>query len=126
MPKVLVADAIAQDGVEALGPHAEVDVRLGLPHEELVRVIGDYDALIVRSETKVTAEVVEAGRNLKGIARAGVGVDNIALQAATRRGIVVVNAPLGNTISAAEHSIGLILALARHIPEANASLKRGE
>src|SRR3990170_2587912 len=109
MPKVLVADPIAQDGVEALKPHAEVDVRVGLSHEELVRIIGAYDALIVRSETKVTAEVVEAGKNLKVIARAGVGVDNIDLQTATRHGIVVVNAPLGNTISAAEHTVGLML-----------------
>ena len=125
MPKVLVADPIAQDGVEALKPHAEVDVRVGLSHEELVRIIGAYDALIVRSETKVTAEVVEAGKNLKVIARAGVGVDNIDLQTATRHGIVVVNAPLGNTISAAEHTVGLMLALARHIPAANSSLRGG-
>ena len=124
--RILVTDPIAQEGVDALSPHAEVDVRLGLPPEELVSVIGEYDGLVVRSETKVTAAVIEAGRKLKVIGRAGVGVDNIDLQAATRRGIVVVNAPLGNTISAAEHSIGLILALARHIPEANASLKRGE
>ena len=125
MPKVLIADPIAQDGVEALKPHAQVDVRTGLPRDELVRIIGEYDALIVRSETKVTADVVEAGKNLKVIARAGVGVDNIDLASATRRGIVVVNAPLGNTISAAEHTIGLMLALARHIPDACASLRGG-
>jgi D-3-phosphoglycerate dehydrogenase len=125
MPKVLVSDPIAQDGIDVLAPHAQVDVRLGLPAEELVAAIGEYDALIVRSETKVTAEVIEAGKKLQVIGRAGVGVDNIDLQAATRRGIIVVNAPLGNTISAAEHTIGLMLALARHIPAASASLREG-
>jgi len=125
MAKVLVTDPIAQDGIDALAPHAEVDVRLGLPHDELVAAIGEYDALVVRSETKVTAEVIEAGKKLQVIGRAGVGVDNIDLQAATRRGIIVVNAPLGNTISAAEHTIGLMLALARHIPTASASLREG-
>jgi len=125
MAKVLVTDPIAQDGIDALVPHAEVDVRLGLPHDELVAAIGEYDALVVRSETKVTAEVIEAGRKLQVIGRAGVGVDNIDLQAATHRGIIVVNAPLGNTISAAEHTIGLMLALARHIPAAAASLRQG-
>jgi D-3-phosphoglycerate dehydrogenase len=125
MPKVLVTDPIAQDGIDALAPHAEVDVRLGLPRDELIAAIGEYDALVVRSETKVTAEVIEAGSKLQVIGRAGVGVDNIDLQAATRRGILVVNAPMGNTISAAEHAIGLMLALARHIPVASASLKEG-
>ena len=125
MPKVLVADPIAQDGIDLLAPHAQVDVRLGLPAEELIAAIGEYDALIVRSETQVTAEVIEAGKKLQVIGRAGVGVDNIDLQAATRRGILVVNAPLGNTISAAEHAIGLMLALARHIPAASASLREG-
>jgi len=125
MPRVLVSDPIAQDGIDVLAPHAQVDVRLGLPREELVAAIGEYDALIVRSETKVTAEVIEAGTKLQVIGRAGVGVDNIDLQAATRRGIIVVNAPLGNTISAAEHTIGLMLALARHIPAASSSLREG-
>ena len=125
MPKVLVTDPIAQDGIDVLAPHAQVDVRLGLPPEELIAAIGEYDALIVRSETQVTAEVIEAGKKLQVIGRAGVGVDNIDLQAATRRGIIVVNAPLGNTISAAEHTIGLMLALARHIPAASASLREG-
>jgi D-3-phosphoglycerate dehydrogenase len=103
-----------------------VDVRLGLPPEELIAAIGEYEALVVRSETKVTAEVFEAAKKLQVVGRAGVGVDNIDLQAATNAGVIVVNAPLGNTISAAEHAIGLMLALARHIPEANASLKGGE
>lgn len=125
MPKVLVTDPIAQDGVDALTPHAEVDVRLGLPPDELLAAIGEYDALVVRSETKVTAEVIEAGKKLQVVGRAGVGVDNIDLEAATRRGVIVVNAPLGNTISAAEHAIGLMLALARHIPAGSASLREG-
>jgi len=125
MPKVLVTDPIAQDGIDVLAPHAQVDVRLGLPQRELIAAIGEYDVLIVRSETQVTAEVIEAGKKLQVIGRAGVGVDNIDLQAATRRGIIVVNAPLGNTVSAAEHTIGLMLALARHIPAASASLKEG-
>jgi D-3-phosphoglycerate dehydrogenase len=125
MKKILVADPIAQDGIDILEREAEVDVRTGLPPEELLKIIPDYDALVVRSETKVTAAIIAAGKRLHAIGRAGVGVDNIDLTAATERGVVVVNAPLGNTISAAEHAIGLMLALARHIPEANASLKSG-
>ena len=124
--KVLIADPIAQEGIEALRAHAEVDVRLGLGHDELIAAIGDYDAIVVRSETKVSAEVIEAGQRLQVIGRAGVGVDNIDLEAATRKGIVVVNAPTGNTISAAEHAIALMLAMARHIPQANARLRAGE
>lgn len=126
MMKILVADPIAQDGIDILKREAEVDVRTGLPVEELLRIIGDYAALVVRSETKVTAEVFAAGKQLQAVGRAGVGVDNIDLNAATERGVIVVNAPLGNTISAAEHAVGLMLALARHIPDGNASLKAGE
>ncbi len=124
--KVLVTDPIAQDGINALAAHAEVDVKLGIPAEELISIIGEYDALVVRSETKVTAAVIEAARNLVVIGRAGAGVDNIDLEAATQRGIIVVNAPLGNSTSAAEHSIALMLALSRHIPQANASLRSGK
>ena len=126
MKKILVADPIAQDGIDILMREAEVDVRTGLAPAELLKIIPDYQALVVRSETKVTAEVFAAGKQLQAVGRAGVGVDNIDLAAATERGVIVVNAPLGNTISAAEHAIGLMLALARHIPEANASLKAGE
>lgn len=124
--KVLVADPIAQDGIELLRRYFEVDIQVGLSPAELRSLIGDYDAIIVRSETRVTAEVIEAGARLQVIGRAGVGVDNIDLAAATRRGVVVVNAPLGNIVSAAEHTIGLMLALARHIPQADASLKAGK
>jgi D-3-phosphoglycerate dehydrogenase len=126
MKKILVADPIAQDGVDILKREAEVDVRTGLSPEELIAAIPAYHALVVRSETRVTAAVFAAGKLLQAVGRAGVGVDNIDLEAATGRGVVVVNAPLGNTISAAEHTIGLMLALARHIPDADASLRGGE
>jgi len=124
--KVLVTDPIAQDGINALAAQAEVDVRLGISPEELKGIIGEYDALVVRSETKVTASIIEAATKLEVIGRAGAGVDNIDIEAATQRGIVVVNAPLGNSVSAAEHAIALMLALSRHIPQANASLKSGK
>ena len=124
--RILVADPIAEDGVALLRQEAEVDVITGLSREDLIAKIGDYHALVVRSETKVTPDVFAAAKQLQAVGRAGVGVDNIDLNAATERGVVVVNAPLGNTISAAEHAVGLMLALARHIPEANASLKAGE
>jgi len=123
--KVLIADPIAEEGIEALRAHVEVDVRLGLGRDELIAAIGDYEAIVVRSETKVSAEVIEAGRKLQVIGRAGVGVDNIDVDAATRRGIVVVNAPAGNIVSAAEHTIALMLAMARYIPQANAQLRSG-
>jgi D-3-phosphoglycerate dehydrogenase len=124
--RILVADPIADDGVEILRRGAEVDVRTGMSPSELLGAIDGYAALVVRSETKVTADVIAAAKGLQAIGRAGVGVDNIDLNAATERGVIVVNAPLGNTISAAEHTIGLMLALARHIPDADASLRHGE
>jgi len=120
--KVLVSDPLAQDGLDILRRSFEVDVKTGLKEDELVNIIGDYDALVVRSGTKVTARIIEAGKKLQVIGRAGVGVDNVDVEAATRCGIVVVNAPDGNTIAAAEHTIALMLALARHIPQAHASL----
>ncbi len=123
--KVLIADPVDKAGIEALQAHVEVDVKTGLRPEELKSIIGDYDALVVRSETQATAEIIEAGRKLQVIARAGVGLDNIDVGAATQRGIIVVNAPTSNTISAAEHAFALMLALARHIPQASARLKSG-
>jgi D-3-phosphoglycerate dehydrogenase len=123
--KVLIAEPVSEEGIDIIRRHAEVDVKPELKPEELISIIGDYEALIVRSQTKVTAEVIAAGKKLQVIGRAGVGVDNVDVTEATRRGIVVVNAPTGNTISAAEHTIALILALARHIPQANAMLKSG-
>ena len=126
MPKVLVSDPIAPEGIEILKRVADVDVKTGLPKEELAAIIGDYDALAVRSETKVTADIIAAAKNLKIIGRAGVGVDNIDVEAATKRGILVVNSPEGNTVAAAELTVAMLLALARNIPQADASLRGGE
>ena len=126
MPRILVSDPIDSLGVEMLKSVGDVDVKLGMDPGELLSVIGDYDALVVRSETKATAEVIEAGERLQVIGRAGVGVDNIDLDAATRKGVAVVNAPTGNTIAAAEHTIALMMSLARNIPQANQSLRGGE
>lgn len=123
--RVLVADPIAREGIERLRAEAEVDVITGLALADLLSRLPDYDALVVRSETKVTAEVIDAGKRLKVIGRAGVGVDNIDVPAATARGILVVNSPGGNTIAAAEHAMALLLALSRNIPQANARLRAG-
>ncbi len=122
---ILVVDPIAQDGIDALKRYTNVDVRLGLSRDELLDLVGNYDGLVVRSETKVTADVIAAGGRLQVIGRAGVGVDNIDVEAATTRGIVVVNAPSGNTIAVAEHTLGLILAAARNITQAAAALREG-
>jgi len=123
--KVLVTDPLSEEGIELLRRHAQVDVKTELTPKQLISIIGNYEALIVRSQTKVTDEVIKAGKKLQVIGRAGVGVDNINVDEATRCGIIVVNAPTGNTISAAEHTIALMLALARHIPQANVILKSG-
>ena len=125
--KVLVTDLISEEGIKKLREFAEVDVELGLSKEELKERIAGYDALTVRSGTKVTKEIVEAGSEgkLKVIGRAGVGVDNIDVETATEKGIMVVNAPAANTISAAEHTIAMLLGLSRKIPAANVSLKSG-
>lgn len=125
MHRILVSDRVAEDGIALLRTEADVDVRIGLTPAELIAAIGGYDALVVRSATKVTAEVLEAARNLKVIGRAGVGVDNIDVEAATRAGVVVANAPEAITVATAEHTIGLMLALARHIPSAHQSLSGG-
>ena len=124
--KVLVSDPISEEGIEILRGKAEVDIKTGLKPEELVAIIGGYDALMVRSQTKVTADIIAAGARLQVIARAGVGIDNVDVAAATQCGVLVVNAPTGNTVSAAEHAFALMMALARNIPQANASLKAGE
>jgi D-3-phosphoglycerate dehydrogenase len=121
--KVLVTDSVSRSIIDIFPGDTEVDFRDNLKPEEMMAILGDYDALIVRSQTKVTAAVIEAGRKLQVIARAGVGIDNVDVEAATRCGVVVVNAPTGNTVSAAEHTIALMLASARNIPQANASLK---
>ncbi|MGD0779808.1 MAG: phosphoglycerate dehydrogenase [Dehalococcoidales bacterium] len=124
--KVLITDSISEEGIEVLRKEAQVDIKTDLKPEQIIAIIGDYDALIVRSQTKVTAAIIEAGKKLQVIARAGVGIDNVDVETATRCGVVVVNAPTGNTVSAAEHAIALMLALARNIPQANASLKSCE
>ena len=126
MAKVLVSDPIDPTGIDILSQVAQVDVKTKLPIEELVAIIPEYDAIMVRSGTKVTKEVIEAGQNLKIIGRAGVGVDNIDVPAATRQGIVVVNSPEGNTIAAAEHALAMMLSLSRQVPAANQSLKGGK
>lgn len=119
--KILVAEAISAAGISLLQAQHDVDVKKVTP-AELIAVIGEYDALITRSETKVTAEVLAKGTRLKVVGRAGVGVDNIDVNAATERGIVVVNVPGANTLSTAEHAFGLLIALARHIPQAHHAL----
>lgn len=124
--RVLVTDPIAEDGLDILREQVPVDVKIKLSEDELVEAIGDYDALVVRSGTQVTARVIEAGKQLQIIGRAGVGVDNIDVEAATQRGIMVVNAPDGNSIAAAEHTIAMMMSLTRHIPTADASLRDGK
>lgn len=125
--KVLVTDKINEIAKKILlkGKGIEADMLATMPEGELCKVIADYDALMIRSETKVTSKVIEAGKNLKIIGRAGVGVDNIDVEAATRHGIIVVNSPDGNTNAAAEHTIALMLSMARNIPEAAQSAKMG-
>ncbi len=120
--KVLVAESIAESGVRALQEKFEVAVKTGLSPEELIAEIPGYDALIVRSATRATREVIEAGTDLKIIGRAGVGVDNVDVDAATERGIIVCNAPTSNIVSAAEQTMALMLAIARNTPQANASM----
>jgi D-3-phosphoglycerate dehydrogenase len=124
--KVLVTEKLAEPAVEVLGEEFKVDVLFDLDQEELLERIGDYDGLIVRSATKVTAEIIERAENLKAIGRAGIGVDNIDIEAATKRGILIANAPESNTVAAAEHTLALMLAAARRIPAADRSLRNGE
>jgi D-3-phosphoglycerate dehydrogenase len=127
-PRILVLDGFAGDGLALLRAEAGwvIDEAPPLKEPELIERIGSYEALIVRSQSKVTAPVLAAGRSLKVVGRAGTGVDNIDLKEATRRGIVVMNAPAGNSVAAAEHAFGLMLALARSIPAANASVREGK
>ncbi|MBV7332978.1 phosphoglycerate dehydrogenase [Chloroflexi bacterium TSY] len=126
--KILVSDPLSEAGLNPLreAESVEVDIQTELTPEQLLDVIGDYEALIVRSSTQVTREVVESGQHLRVIARAGVGVDNIDVEAATQAGIIVVNAPTGNTVAAAEHTIAMLMAMARNIPQADAHVREGE
>lgn len=125
-PKVLVPEKLSPDGLALLQKTLDVDERKGLTPEQLIEIIPQYEALLVRSETKVNAQVLQAGKNLKVVARAGVGVDNVDVPAATKLGIVVVNSPQGNIQAAAEHTIALLMSMARHIPDACASTKGGK
>ncbi len=126
--KVLVSDQLSEVGVNIFQetPGIDVDVNIGLTPDELKAIIGQYDGLVIRSATKVTNEILEAADNLKVIGRAGIGLDNVDIPAASRRGIVVMNTPEGNTITTAEHAIAMIFALSRNIPQATASLKEGK
>lgn len=124
--KVLAMDKTAEEGLKIIREAGiEVDSKTGLAEDELVKIIPEYDALIVRSETKVTLKIIEAGKNLKIIGRAGVGVDNIDLPTATKNGVIVVNSPEGNTVAAAEHTWAMLLSMARQIPQAHGKLKAG-
>jgi D-3-phosphoglycerate dehydrogenase len=124
--RVLVKEKIAQTGIDILKEHFEVEVRTDMSDEELREKINNYDAILVRSASKITADILENATRTKMIGRAGVGVDNIDVEAATKRGIVVANAPGSNSLSVAEHAIGLLLAQARQIPNANASMHAGK
>jgi D-3-phosphoglycerate dehydrogenase len=126
--KVIVTDEVVREGLALLeqDPRIELDIRLGLKKEELLQVIGDYEVIITRSGTTVDRDVLDAGKNLKMVARAGVGIDNVDVDYASSRGVIVVNAPFGNTNSAAEHTMALLLSFCRNLPKANNSLKGGE
>ncbi|HLW35052.1 MAG TPA: phosphoglycerate dehydrogenase [Chthoniobacterales bacterium] len=124
-PKVLIADAISQRGIDELSRDGglEVSIQVKLPPDKLIQIIPEFAALIVRSETKVTGDVLNAGKKLRVVGRAGVGVDNVDVETATRRGVLVLNAPGGNTVSTAEHAFSLLLNVARKIPQADATLR---
>ncbi|HVO77450.1 MAG TPA: phosphoglycerate dehydrogenase, partial [Methanomassiliicoccales archaeon] len=126
--KLLVTDELSKEGLEVLtrGSGIQVDVKPGIPHDDLIKIIPEYEGLIIRSGTKVTKDVIQAGTKLKVVGRAGVGVDNVDVEAATRRGILVMNTPMGNIVSAAEHTMAMMLTLARRIVWADASVKSGK
>ena len=126
MTKVLVSDPIDQSGIDILSQVAQVDKQIGLSTDDLKKIIGEYDALMIRSGTQVSSEIIEKAENLRIIGRAGVGVDNVDVPCATKKGILVVNSPGGNTIAAAEHALAMLLALSRHIPQAHASMISGD
>lgn len=128
MKKVLVSDSLAKEGIEILkaAEGIQVDVKTGLKLEELKAIIGEYDALVIRSATKAKADVIEAATNLKIIGRAGIGVDNVDVPAATKRGVIVMNTPAGNIVTTAEHAVALMMSLVRRVPQATASMKAGQ
>lgn len=127
MPKVLISDKLSPKAKEIFeSANIEVDVKVGMSEDELLACIGEYDGLAIRSATKVTAKVLETAKNLKVVGRAGIGVDNVDIKAATANGCVVMNTPFGNSVTTAEHSISLMMAMARKIPQANASTHEGK
>lgn len=125
-PRVLIAERIAQAGIDTIAEQCDVEIADAWDLDTLTERIGQFDAIVIRSATKLTAELIDAGTNLRVIGRAGVGVDNVDLDAASRRGIVVVNAPTSNVLSVAEHCMGLLLALARNIARGDATMRAGE
>ena len=126
-PKVLISDKLSPAAVEIFkNRNIDVDVKTGLAPEELLKIIGDYDGLAIRSNTKVTADVLAAATNLKVVGRAGIGVDNVDIEAATAHGVAVMNTPFGNAITTAEHAISMMTAVARRIPAADASTQAGK
>ena len=127
MPKVLISDKLSPRAAAIFEEHGiDVDVKPGLSPDELKAIIADYDGLAIRSATKVTADILNAATNLKVVGRAGIGVDNVDIAAATKRGVIVMNTPYGNAVTTAEHAITLMLSLARQIPDANESTKAGK
>lgn len=126
-PRVLISDKLSPLAKKIFEERGiDVDVKVGLDKDELLEIIGDYDGLAIRSATKPSEKIIEAAKNLKVIGRAGIGVDNVDIKAATARGVIVMNTPFGNSITTAEHAISMMMALARNIPEANASTHAGK
>ena len=127
-PRVLISDALSPAAVQIFkdrGIEVDFQPNLGKDKDKLAEIIGDYDGLAIRSATKATAKIIEKATKLKVIGRAGIGVDNVEIPAATAKGIIVMNTPFGNSITTAEHAIAMIFALARQLPEANASTQAG-
>src|SRR6187399_1555942 len=127
-PKVLIADSISQRGIDELAREGALDVTIktGLSERELTDLIPEFAGMVVRSQTKVTAEILNAGTKLRVVGRAGVGVDNVDVETATRRGVIVMNTPGGNTVSTAEHAFSLLLCAARKLPQADAMVRGGK
>src|SRR6266481_5173244 len=127
-PKVLIADSISQRGIDEFSREGALDITIkpGLSETDLIEIIPEFSAIVVRSQTKVTADILKAGKSLRVVGRAGVGVDNVDVETATRRGVVVLNAPGGNTVSTAEHAFSLLLSVARKIPQADAAVRGGK
>src|ERR1700735_1237942 len=127
MPKVLIADKLSPAALAIFKERGvEADVKTGLSKEELLKIVDQYDGIAIRSATKITAEIIKAAKKLKVVGRAGIGVDNVDIPAATSAGVIVMNTPFGNSITTAEHAIALMMALARELPAADASTQAGK